>query len=973
MKKALILVFMFIGIGVFSLSYLPVQASGEDWVFDLGQFRDGGYHRTLNSWLGEYDTYQGVDIDIDINEQQPINNHLTFSNDFATVNQNESLIYRFTVEETGLYHLRLDYLVDDSFSTAPTISLEINDEVPFNEMNGYRLGVLWELTERDEENKYNRFGNELLPYTDAITGIYRYALTDNNGRYSEAYWFLLSQGTTEIKVTPINQTIGFGQMTLFGKTEVIDYETYNQQVQNYNKSNSLITIEGQDISTKNDIEIKSRYFKGALLSPSSYKTNVLNVLDGQSMVRAGMSVDYAFEVQESGLYQINIKYLQRDMVGMSSARRISINGEVPFKELETYLFPYVTKWTNHTLKNDDGAFWFYLEAGTNTISMEVTSVQYTNDIDTLNTIMDNINSLGFAIAQITGNSQDQLIDWDILRYLPDIKEELLGYADEIDAIYDKINDLTPTSKRATGVSTLQIASKQLRRLAEYPNRIPNKMTELNIGSGSSYQLIGIAINQMNIQPMDIDQIHVYGQDVQLEKANPNIFQRFGFSIKAFFYSFFDDRYRVTSNPNDDVLDVWIGQSSLYLDIMQNMIDDEFTRETGINVRLSVLPSTQRIILNNATGTNPDVVLSIDSWEPYAYALRGMLADLSKFDGFAEMVEPYNPNNFTPMIFEDGVYGMPETQGIYLMFYRKDILNFLGLTPPDTWDDILEMLPILQSYQMNFYHPLGGDGAYKGFGLTSPFIYQFGGEIYTDSGMTTTLNQEEVISAITFMTDIFNVYNLPQQVPSFFEHFRSGSLPVGIATVDMYLQLKYAAPELQGQWGILPIPGIYDETLGEVARWAPTYGKASILFEASQMQEEGFELIKWWNSAEIQLKLLETVKMVLGERYLFLPANLDALPISIWDDEVKIQAMTQARWSRIPAITPGSYIVERELTNIWNKIVIDQINPRVAIDQSIPRINRELQRKYEEFGYYKGGVMVREYTVPRNDNIQNWIP
>jgi ABC-type glycerol-3-phosphate transport system substrate-binding protein len=738
------------------------------------------------------------------------------------------------------------------------------------------------------------------------------------------------------------------------------------------KSDALISIEGQDIQTKNDIEIKPSYFKGPSMSPSSYKTNVLNILDGSSMVRSGMSVDYQFEVETAGLYQISFKYLQRTMVGMSSARRISINGEVPFNELNVYLFPYVDKWTNHTLGSDEGAYWFYLDSGIHTLSMEVTRAHLTNDIDRLATVMDGLNSLGFAISQITGNSNDPLIDWDILRYLPNIQETLIGYADTLDEIYDSINDMTPTSRRASAISTLEIASKQIRRLAKFPNRIPNKLSELNIGSGSAYQLIGVAVNQMNIQPMDIDLIYVYGVDIKLPKAHPNIFRRFFFSASSFVFSFFDDRYKLTSNPDDEVLEVWIGQSSLFLDIMQNMIDDEFTRDTGIDVRLSILPSTQRIILNNATGTNPDVVLSIDSWEPYAYALRGMLADLSQFDGFDEMVEPYHANGFTPMIFEDGVYGMPETQGIYMMFYRTDILSFLGLNPPDTWDDVLAMLPILQSYQMNFFHPLGGDGAYKGFGLTSPFIYQFGGEIYTGSGMTTTLNQEAVIEAITFMTDIFNVYNLPQQVPSFFEHFRSGSLPVGISTVDMYLQLKYAAPELQGQWGMLPIPGIYDDVLGEVARWAPTYGKASILFEASNMKEEGFELIQWWNQSDTQLKFLETVKMVLGERYLFLPANLDALRDSIWDDDVKTVSLEQARWSRIPAITPGSYIVERELTNIWNKIVIDKMNPRVAIDQSIPRINRELMRKYEEFGYYKGGVMIREYTVPRNDNIQDWI-
>jgi ABC-type glycerol-3-phosphate transport system substrate-binding protein len=307
-----------------------------------------------------------------------------------------------------------------------------------------------------------------------------------------------------------------------------------------------------------------------------------------------------------------------------------------------------------------------------------------------------------------------------------------------------------------------------------------------------------------------------------------------------------------------------------------------------------------------------------------------------------------------------------------MYYRKDILNFLGITPPNTWEEVLNILPILQSYQMNFFHPLGGEGAYKGFGLTSPLIYQMGAEIYSDIPHQTTFNQEKTIEAITFLTDIFNKYNLPQQVTSFFEHFRSGSLPVGISTVDLYLQLKYAAPELSGQWDVLQIPGMYDDALGEVARWAPTYGKASILLADSNMPNEGFELIQWWNKKETQLTYLENIKMILGERFLFLPAGMDALEASVWDQTIKDQALLQARWSRIPAVTPGSYIIERELTNIWNKIVIDKVNPRIAIDQSVPRINRELQRKFEEFGYLEGGEVVRAYIIPRNDNIKDWL-
>lgn len=960
-------------IGVVSQFNFQSNASTNDWVFDLGQFRENSYQRVHKSWLNDTIIYQGNPIEVFAIDQITYNPTLSLNEDVFEVHQGDISTWMIEAPIDGLYHIVLNYGVLESFSTAPTIEIKIDGELQFNEMSGLPLPVRWVLEEREDEYRYNRFGNEMLPYTNAKTGWYEEFLIDPNGRYIEPLWFHLEAGLHTIEIEAMNQELLMKSLTLKENKSIKDYDTYIQTFTNQETTNQMIVVEGQNILEKNDIEVKAGYFKGAGMSPSSYKVNVLNMLSGSSMSRSGTGVTYQFSVEETGLYHISLKYLQQTMVGMTSARKILIDGQIPFSEAATYHFPYTRNWKNHTLSNDGEPYQFYLTEGVHEITLETTTAHLVDYIDELQMAMDEINSLGLAVAQITGKSSDVLIDWDIVKYLPTIKEDLNEIANRLDEIYADINDMSEEHSRATAASTLEIAAKQLRRLAKYPNRIPNKLAELNQGSGSAYQLIGVAINQLNIQPLSFDVIYVHSEDVSLPKANSNFFKRVWFSIQSFFYSFFDERYKLSTNPNDDVLEVWVGQSSLYLDIMQNMIDDGFTRETGIDVKLSVLPNTQKIVLNNATNTNPDVVLSIDSWEPYAYALRGMLADLSQFDGFDEMVQDYQPNNFTPMIYEDGVYGMPETQGVYLLFYRKDILEFLSITPPDTWDDILNILPILQSYQMNFYHPLGGEGAYKGFGLTSPFIYQFGGEIYEENGFTTTFDEEINIQAITFMTDIFNIYNLPQQVPSFFEHFRSGSLPLGIATVDMYLQLKYAAPELMGQWGMLPIPGMYDASLGEVARWAPTYGKASILFEASEMKEEGFELIKWWNSYDTQIAYLENIKMVLGERYLFLPANLKTLEDSIWDASVKEQALIQAAWSRIPAITPGSYIVERELTNIWNKIVIDQVNPRVAIDQSIPRINRELRRKFEEFGYLEGGVIIREYIVPRNDNIENWIP
>ena len=325
-----------------------------------------------------------------------------------------------------------------------------------------------------------------------------------------------------------------------------------------------------------------------------------------------------------------------------------------------------------------------------------------------------------------------------------------------------------------------------------------------------------------------------------------------------------------------------------------------------------------------------------------------------------------------MIFEDGVYAIPETQGLNLLFYRKDILEYLDLEAPKTWDDVIHMLPILQSYQMNFFHPLGSDSSYKNYSTTTPFIYAYGGEVFSENGMTSVLNDEEVIQAITYMTDLFNIYNLPRQVASFFEHFRSGTLPVGIGSLDMYLQLKYASPELAGQWGVVQIPGFDTDNNGEVESWTTAYGKSSIMFSSSNMKDEAWDFIKWWNSTETQTEYLQNIKMCLGEKYLIIPANVDALEASPWDQEIKTQVTLAAKWSRIPAVLPGSYAVERELSNVWNKVVIDMKDVRVAVGEGIDKVNRELKRKFEEFGYIVDGEIVKEYVVPNNDNIHNWV-
>jgi len=64
--------------------------------------------------------------------------------------------------------------------------------------------------------------------------------------------------------------------------------------------------------------------------------------------------------------------------------------------------------------------------------------------------------------------------------------------------------------------------------------------------------------------------------------------------------------------------------------------------------------------------------------------------------------------------------------------------------------------------------------------------------------------------------------------------------------------------------------------------------------------------------------------------------------------------------------------ERELSNAWNRIVFDGVNPRVAIDDAILTINREMARKMEELGYTQDGVRMVDIQVPTIETIRTWM-
>ncbi|ERJ13066.1 extracellular solute-binding protein [Haloplasma contractile] len=893
-----------------------------------------------------------------------------YDNKTTYLEPGQKITFEINVDDAGLYQFYYDYYILQKTRLMPRVGIAVNGTSQYTEMNDLEVEVDWKL---EEGKQFDRYDDELTPKSE-ITSNWnsQVGLQDPNHFFVEPLKFRLNKGTNEISLTVNEGYLLIGDITIeTNEINIPTYQDYKDQIGDKPSVKELIKIEAEDITSKSKQSIRSKYMRDPKVTPYEYKNRVLNVLDGYSYGESGDRVSYTFDVEKSGYYQLALKYYLNTNNGLPSNRRILIDGKVPFKELESYNFEYQTKWTNEVLSDATGnAYEIYLEEGTHTLSLSVDNVEVRHIYHNILVILDQIEAISRDINKLTGGLVDKERNWKISNYIPDLEQKLQIISDDLDTVIDDLSDYTGNDE-VPAIQELTIAKDLIDEFIEDPEEIPAYMNKFSQGDRSAHGRINTIAPTLIYNPLHLDKMYVYNNE-ELPQANAWFVVRLFEGIKAFFYSFSDPKYNKVAEVDEDTVEIWVNKSRLYVEIMQKMIDEEFTPETGVKVQLSLMPDENKIVLSNAAGSTPDGVIGISFGRPFELAIRGVTEDLSQYDGFYELAEEFNPNTFVPYIYDEGVYAIPMEQDVKLLYYRKDILGDLGETPPQTWEEVISLVPVLQKYDMDLYTPIGGVNAYKGLDATTPFIYQHGGMLYDQDTLTTVIDKDGAYEAFELMTDLFTVYNLPAQTANFYQHFRTGKVPVGIDGANMYIQLKYAAPELAGQWGVMPIPGVENED-GVIERWDPTYGSSSIIFKDSEKKEATWELIKWWSGKEAQTNFSYDIQSTLGDKFLYMSANVEAFKEGAWPTESKDEVLEQWEWIQTTGKVPGDYMVERELSNAWNKVVFDGINPRVAIDEAVSLIDRELQRKLLEFKYMdEDGNIIKPYKIPTIDNVEGWV-
>ena len=582
--------------------------------------------------------------------------------------------------------------------------------------------------------------------------------------------------------------------------------------------------------------------------------------------------------------------------------------------------------------------------------------------------MSQIQQLALSIKRYTAGSNDLYRDWEIETYFPEAKNQLLGWADQLDVMYEKLIHLS-INRTPSQLANVKVSSARLRTLANQINRLPGLMVQFADGDSSVNQMLGALLQEMMRSNLEIERIMVHGE-VALPRATASFFRSAYEGSARLVLSFINNPYSATQ-MDEEQINVWVNFPRPYIEIMQAMIDQFYPGDR--QVKLSQMPDENKLILSNISGQSPDVAVGVNHWIPYDFAARDAALDLRQFNGYTETVSHFSRGAMIPYVFEEGVYGLPLTQNFWVTFYRRDIMESIGVnTIPQTWDDVIGILPLLQSYGLNYFLPLSQYSGLKPFVATLPFIHQFGGQLYAEDGMSTTINEEDTLKGITLMAELFTLYNIHKFVASFYNQFRYGTLPIGIGDLGTYLLLSSAASELDGLWAMDLHPGYRDPETQQINRSSATGAQGSMILANTNLPVDSWDFLSWWMSTPIQALFGSTLQTTYGKTYFWNSANLEAFAQSSMPQEYKSVVLEQWEFALEASRIPGTYMVERELSNAWTNIVFQGINPRQAIDEAVRISNREIIYKMAEFGYTFQGQILKPYPVPTIENIDWWL-
>ena len=679
-----------------------------------------------------------------------------------------------------------------------------------------------------------------------------------------------------------------------------------------------------------------------------------------------------------------------------------------------FLGDYVTTGEGENAVSEKRNFEFYFEKGVEyTIYVECSLGDLREYIASVEASLNRLNECYLRIIQRTGSTPDANMDYDFFTQMPDVLVILLDEAMNLDRIANELEKLCGTT--GSHLATLDTVARTVdlmgsdhgRNIAANLSTFKSYLGTLGtwITSSKSGSLI---IDTICVVPADTTE--------SIPKDKAGFFKSIWHEISSFIYSFFTnyDQMGLTVIPDENTatVDVWLAMGRDQSQIWRTMIDSSggFTDTTKNAVALKLVTGGT-LLPSILAGRGPDVYLGLGSADVINYAIRDAVLPVSGnstaltdaenniFNTFVYRDKDGNDERFTAEQIaakggqagmealgytlisedfktfttktrEDGMpvfapaamntltllettYGIPMTMSFAMMFYRMDVLAELGKEVPESWDELLKLLPDLQVNNMTI-----------GVTYVSALdfmMYQRGGNMwrYTEdiydpayAGSKIGLDSDIALEAFDFVCSLYTEYSLPVTFDSA-NRFRTGEMPIVIGDyASIYNTLVIYATEIEGLWEFCSLPGseYVDENGKEQFNYDSLAGvSATVIPNGCDNFEAAWEFVQWQTGAKAQATYANKIVALIGPAAKYESANLWAIEDMSWTASEKAAIRNQMRHLNAIVNYPGSYIISRYMKFAFLDAYNEGANPVEAMQSYVPAINAELARKREEFG------------------------
>ena len=868
------------------------------------------------------------------------NNKAILLADEVTIQEGESIEFSLHGITEGNYNLKYDYLAE---SKEVVIDILVNEKSIIPENQECVLYQAWEnsTTQKEQDNQ----GNDIRPVQQKSKSFLSSYLMLTATDLSEKAQISVDRTSKSLKIRSCAGKCVLKNIKLAPVESDISYQEYRES-HSVNGNAYYKKYQAEDASIKSSSALYATYDRNSYhVEPNDPQRVRLNIIGGSNYAQQGQFLVWDIVVPEDGLYTLTFKYRQNIKRGFDSARRLWIDGEIPFSEAYTLYFPYGTDWQILSLGGDK-PYEFYLTKGKHSIMLEAVNGKTGPVLTRLSGVVMRMNEIYRKIIMVTSVSPDPLRDYNLDKEIPELIPELTELRFDLQNCITELESIADGegSESAFMLRTLDLIDGFI----DDPYNIQDGISSFSSSASSIAQFVITGQNQ----PLELDYFIVSGTERNLgESEKFSFWKSLIFRIKRFLSSFivnYNSIGNVYTDEEVQPLKVWAAVSDMatsgiavgrdQINILKNLIDRRFYEEYNIPVNISLVGSNDMLMQAVMAGTGPDVSIFTPTAMPVNFALREAVVNLLELNGIEDKINRFFPSALKGFYLEDGLYALPDTQIFDVMFYRTDIFEELGLVPPETWEEFYSTVAFLQ--KRNLLTGLAENN--KSFEM---LLLQNNASLYNEDVSKIMLSESNAVESMKTWTKLYTQLGMPLRFNAL-NRFRTGEMPMLITSYTFYNQLSAGAPELDGLWKMTLIPGT--ENNGNIVHTESCVTTGSIIIKNTKNLDSAYLFIDWWTSAETQLAYADEVEATLGVASRHSTANLNAFLEASFEYEYKQPIFNQ--WQSVDDFpqSPASYYVTRSITNAFRKIVMKNANPRDTINRYARDMQQELDRKRKEF-------------------------